>query len=31
MRIFDSHCHLDDRSFNKDLSDTIQRAHQSEV
>ena len=31
MRIFDSHCHLDDRSFNKDLPQTIERAHQNDV
>ncbi len=31
MRIFDSHCHLDDRSFNKDLQETIQRARQADV
>ncbi len=31
MRIFDSHCHLDDRSFNKDLKKTIERAHQADV
>ena len=31
MRIFDSHCHLDDRSFNKDLTHTIERAHQNDV
>ncbi len=31
MRIFDSHCHLDDRSFNKDLNKTIERAHQADV
>jgi TatD DNase family protein len=26
MKIFDSHCHLDDRSFNKDFQDVLQRA-----
>jgi TatD DNase family protein len=31
MRIFDSHCHLDDRSFNKDLQETIQRARHADV
>ena len=31
MRIFDSHCHLDDRSFNKDLAETIQRAHRADT
>jgi TatD DNase family protein len=31
MRIFDSHCHLDDRSFDKDLKATIDRAHQAGV
>ncbi len=31
MRIFDSHCHLDDRSFDEDLNATIQRAHQADV
>ncbi len=27
MQIFDSHCHLDDKSFNKDLNEVIARAH----
>ncbi len=27
MQIFDSHCHLDDRSFSPDLDDVIDRAH----
>lgn len=31
MNIFDSHCHLDDRSFHKDLDDVIHRANQEEV
>lgn len=31
MRLFDSHCHLDDRSFNTDLKETLDRAHQAEV
>lgn len=31
MRIFDSHCHLDDRSFKKDLDDVIRNACQADV
>lgn len=31
MRIFDSHCHLDDKSFNSDLDAVIDRAHAAEV
>lgn len=31
MDIFDSHCHLDDRSFDKDREDVIQRAHEAGV
>lgn len=31
MDIFDSHCHLDDRSFNKDLANVVQRAHAADV
>lgn len=31
MNIFDSHCHLDDRGFNKDLGDVILRARNAEV
>lgn len=31
MKIFDSHCHLDDRGFNKDLDDVIQRARNADV
>jgi TatD DNase family protein len=27
MRLFDSHCHLDDRAFDKDLGDVILRMH----
>jgi TatD DNase family protein len=31
MEIFDSHCHLDDRGFDKDLDDVIQRARKADV
>ena len=31
MKIFDSHCHLDDRAYDKDLDDVIKRAGQSGV
>ncbi|MDA8141272.1 MAG: TatD family hydrolase [Desulfobacteraceae bacterium] len=31
MKIFDSHCHLDDRSYDKDLNQVIQRARAAEV
>lgn len=31
MEIFDSHCHLDDRSFDKDLDDVMQRARYADV
>ena len=31
MRLFDSHCHLDDKSYIDDLEDVIKRATQSEV
>lgn len=31
MNIFDSHCHLDDKSYRKDLEQVIQRAHQADV
>ena len=31
MRIFDSHCHLDDRSYEKDLDDVLNRAHTAGV
>jgi TatD DNase family protein len=31
MKIFDSHCHLDDRSFAPDLKDVLQRAEAAEV
>lgn len=31
MNIFDSHCHLDDRAFAKDLEVVIQRARQADV
>jgi TatD DNase family protein len=31
MRLFDSHCHLDDRSFDTDLKETLDRARQAEV
>jgi TatD DNase family protein len=31
MRLFDSHCHLDDRAFDKDLDDIIHRMHQAGV
>jgi len=31
MKIFDSHCHLDDQSFRKDLDGVIKRAKDSGV
>ncbi|GMQ79887.1 MAG: TatD family hydrolase [Thermodesulfobacteriota bacterium] len=31
MRLFDSHCHLDDRAFDKDLDDVIHRMHDAGV
>ncbi|MCP4745436.1 MAG: TatD family hydrolase [Desulfobacteraceae bacterium] len=31
MKLFDSHCHLDDRSYGKDLDQVIQRARQADV
>ena len=31
MQLFDSHCHLDDSSYKKDLDKVIQRAHKSNV
>ncbi|RJQ59297.1 MAG: TatD family deoxyribonuclease [Desulfobacteraceae bacterium] len=31
MRLFDSHCHLDDRSYKKDLDAVIRRAHAAGV
>jgi TatD DNase family protein len=31
MRIFDSHCHMDDRGFNQDLDDVVRRARQADV
>lgn len=31
MKIFDSHCHLDDRLFNKDFQDVLQRAAKAGV
>jgi len=31
LHLFDSHCHLDDRSFDKDLEATLDRAHRAGV
>ena len=31
MNIFDSHCHLDDDSYDKDLDEVVQRAHANDV
>jgi TatD DNase family protein len=31
MKLFDSHCHLDDRAFDKDLDDVIHRMHEAGV
>lgn len=31
MKLFDSHCHLDDRAFDKDLDDVIHRMHAAGV
>lgn len=31
MRLFDSHCHLEDRAFDKDMGDVIRRMHAAGV
>ena len=31
MKIFDSHCHLDDKAYRKDITRVIERAHQNDV
>ena len=31
MKIFDSHCHLDDKAYQKDIGGVIERAHQNGV
>jgi TatD DNase family protein len=31
MKLFDSHCHLDDRSYKRDLERTLDRAHSAGV
>jgi TatD DNase family protein len=31
MKIFDSHCHLDDKAYRKDIASVIERAHQNGV
>jgi TatD DNase family protein len=31
MKIFDSHCHLDDKAYRKDIDRVIERAHQNGV
>ena len=31
MKLFDSHCHLDDKSYARDLDKVIKRAHSSSV
>ena len=31
MKIFDSHCHLDDKAYRKDIARVIERAHQNAV
>ena len=31
MKIFDSHCHLDDKSYSKDLNAVLDRAHNAGV
>jgi TatD DNase family protein len=31
MKIFDSHCHLDDKSYNRDLKSVLERAHSAGV
>ncbi len=31
MKLFDSHCHLDDKAFDKDLADVICRMHEAGV
>ena len=31
MKIFDSHCHLDDKAYRKDIARVIERAHQTGI
>ena len=31
MKLFDSHCHLDDKTYNRDLAEVIQRARSAGV
>ena len=31
MKLFDSHCHLDDNSYSRDLDEVIKRAHSAGV
>jgi TatD DNase family protein len=31
MKLFDSHCHLDDKAFEKDLDDVVHRMHEAGV
>ncbi|MDL1987174.1 MAG: TatD family hydrolase, partial [Deltaproteobacteria bacterium] len=31
MKLFDSHCHLDDRIYDKDIDDVIKRANEAGV
>ena len=31
MKLFDSHCHLDDRSYDKDIDAVIKRANDAGV
>ncbi|MBT7086563.1 MAG: TatD family hydrolase [Desulfobacterales bacterium] len=31
MKLFDSHCHIDDKSYNKDFDDVLKRAEEADV
>ncbi|MBT8369726.1 MAG: TatD family hydrolase, partial [Deltaproteobacteria bacterium] len=31
MKLFDSHCHLDDKSYSRDLQKVLERAHHAGV
>jgi TatD DNase family protein len=31
MKLFDSHCHLDDKTYAKDIAQVIERAHRNGV
>ncbi len=31
MKLFDSHCHLDDKSFKKDIDEVLKRSESADV